>query len=50
MTHAINKVVAPLFIAWVAVFFCIHKGIKSSGKVNKKKNSLKKINLKLTCY
>ena len=25
-----------LFIAWAAVFFCIYKGIKSSGKVKKK--------------
>lgn len=24
-----------LFIAWVIVFFCVFKGIKSSGKVNK---------------
>ena len=30
-----------LFIAWVAVFFCIHKCIKSSGKV-KKMHSLTK--------
>ena len=39
-----------LLIAWAAVFFCIHKGIKSSGKVKKKKHSLKKINLNFTCY
>ena len=37
-----------LFIAWTAVFLCIHKGIKSSGKV--KKTRSKKINLNFTCY
>ena len=31
-----------LLIAWAAVFFCIHKGIKSSGKVKKKNTVLKK--------
>ena len=30
-----------LFIAWVAVFFCIHKCIKSSAKVNKNAQSNK---------
>lgn len=30
-----------LFIAWVAVFFCIHKCIKSSGKVNENAQSNK---------
>ena len=38
-----------LLIAWIAVFCCIHKGIKSSGKVNEE-NTVKKINLNLTCY
>ena len=34
-----------LFIAWAAVFFCIHRGIKSSGKVKKTKKHILKISI-----
>jgi len=27
------ELVASLFVAWVLVYFCVWKGIKSSGKV-----------------
>jgi hypothetical protein len=39
------QLAVALLVAWLGVFFCVFKGIKSSGKVSLKSALIFKINL-----